>query len=114
MIFFAAAVEQGFCITLYRRERSSQLVRDVGDKVAACLLDAFRLGEIAQYGNRASAGQGSCGHIKAAAGKNRSRTSGSDLAGFRGVADGAEKIGVADGLDYGSVQAGAVGGQAVP
>src|SRR5437588_9452453 len=32
MIFFAAAVEQGFRITLNGCERGSQLVRDVGDK----------------------------------------------------------------------------------
>src|SRR6266550_3453227 len=106
MIFFAAAVEQGFCITLYRRERSSQLVRDVGDKVAACLLDAFRLGEIAKYSYRASSGHGSRSHIKAAARKNRSRTSGSHFTGFGGVAYSTEKIRIADGLDHGRIQAG--------
>ena len=48
-------VEQRFDVAADRRQRRAQLVRDVGDEVAADLIGAPQVGDVVQHQHRAAA-----------------------------------------------------------
>ena len=50
-------VEQGLGVALDGGERRAQLVRDVGDEVAADLIGALEVGDVVQHEDRAAAGR---------------------------------------------------------
>ena len=110
---FSGAVQQGFGITLNGSQRRAQLVRYVGDEIAAGLLDAFGFGLVAQHRHRAASGQGSRSHIEGAARKNRSRPRGQYSCSCAGSADGAQKIRIANRLHHRRIPPGSLRNQPV-
>ena len=82
-------VEQRFDVAANRRERRAQLVRDVGDEVAAHLVGVPQVGDVVQHENRAAAALAAhrhdVGHESAAApGRARPRRARRRLAAERG------------------------------
>ena len=65
----AATVEQGLGVALNGGQRRAQLMGDIGDEIAPRLFHPLDVGLIVQYGDRATAGHGSSGHVEDAAGK---------------------------------------------
>ena len=51
----SGVVDQRFGVALDRRQRRAQLVRDVGDEVAADLIGAAQIGDVVQHEHRAAA-----------------------------------------------------------
>src|SRR5215468_388009 len=88
-------------------------MRNIGDEVAAGLLDALGFSEIAKNGNNAAVGKRRGGDVEGAAGDNGGGTPGLHVFGIRGGFDGGKEIGIANGLDDGSVEASTLGDHAV-
>ena len=56
LLVLQAAVQQGLGVTLDRRQRRTELVRDVGDEILAHAFQALEVGDVMQNRDGASAG----------------------------------------------------------
>src|SRR5580765_7023031 len=109
MSVFLRAVEQSFGVALDGRQRGAQLVRNVGDKIAAGFFHAFSLSEVAEDGDGAAAGHWRSGYVEGSAWENGRRPGGGYFAQLTGLMHRRQEIGVTDGLDQEGVAAGFLG-----
>ena len=112
-LFSVRAVEQGFGIALNRSQRSAQLVRNIGDKIAPCLFHPLGLGQIAQHRHRAAAGHGRGGHVEGASRNNGCGPRGKYLSIFTRPAHSGQEIGIANGLHQQRILTGSLRNQFV-
>ena len=113
MVVVRRAIEQSLGVALNGSQRRAQFVRDVGDEIAARLLNSFGLGQVTQHGYRPAARHGRGSHVESASGNDGCSPGSKYLSRFTRAPHRGQEIRIANGLDQGRILAGVLGNQFV-